>query len=242
MAAVGATAWAYVEYAGRARAPLLALALAAMFFGVAAAVLFAFRSEFTFTSVQGPRHVPHPSRQAGPLPDLHPETRRGFVALLAGASASVAGITLLPLRSLGSSPGATLNATAWRRGVRLVTPSGALLRVADLALASATPVVPDNAPDDDNSVAVLVRLHGSGELRAYSRICTHAGCAVCIFRGRESKLVCPCHHSVFDAAAGGRILSGPASQPLPELPLAINAEGFLVADGDYDRPIGPLRG
>jgi len=44
---------------------------------------------------------------------------------------------------------------------------------------------------------------------------------------------------VFDAAAGGEILSGPASQPLPELPLTIDAEGFLAADGDFNRPIGP---
>jgi ubiquinol-cytochrome c reductase iron-sulfur subunit len=89
-------------------------------------------------------------------------------------------------------------------------------------------------------VATLVRLRD--DLRAYSRICTHAGCAVCVFRARESELVCPCHYSVFDAANGGAIVSGPASRPLPELPLGLDADGYLVAEGDFEGPIGPRGG
>jgi ubiquinol-cytochrome c reductase iron-sulfur subunit len=237
--ALGSTAWAYVEYLGNARASLLALALAGTFFGAAGTVLLGFRATFYFESVQARRPRPPPAE--API-NLVGGARRGFFALLFGAGASALGITLLPLRSLGSSPPRALRATSWRRGVRLVTVEGTPLRPADLALGSTTPVVPDGAHDDGNSIAVLVRLRNSADVRAYSRICTHAGCAVSVFRSKESQLVCPCHYSVFDAAAGGRILSGPASGPLPELPLGVDTEGFLVAEGDFNRRIGPRGG
>ena len=237
--AIGATVWAYVEYVGAARVSLLALALAAVCFGVAFTILLAFRSAFAFSTVQAPRPTPTPTE--APV-DFGVGARRGFVALLGTAAASLVAIVLLPLRSLGGAPRPTLHATAWRRGVRLLTVDGAPLRPQDLAPGSATPVVASTAPDDANSIAVLVRLRGSPTPRAYSRICTHSGCAVSMFRRAESQLVCPCHYSVFDAANGGEILSGPVSQALPELPLTVDADGFLVADGDFDRPIGPRCG
>jgi nitrite reductase/ring-hydroxylating ferredoxin subunit len=105
----------------------------------------------------------------------------------------------------------------------------------DLPPGGRAQVVPEAAPDDANSPAVLVRLRQSGQVRAYSRICAHAGCAVCVFLPDAALLVCPWHRSTFDAAAGGRGVSGPASQPLPELPLDVDAEGRLVATGDFDR-------
>jgi ubiquinol-cytochrome c reductase iron-sulfur subunit len=238
-AAVGSTIWAYIEYVTYARTSLLALALAITCFTVAATVLLAFRAAFTFHTVQAARPVPSPAE--GPI-QFGMRFRRGFIALIGGAASSVVAILLLPLRSLGGRPRAVLHATAWRRGVRVLTTEGAALRVTDVALGSSTPIVPEGRPDDPNSIAVLVRLRGSGQFRAYSRTCTHAGCAVCVFRAKESLLVCPCHHSTFDAAAGGRVVSGPASQPLPELPLAVTPDGFLVADGDFDRAVGPLLG
>jgi ubiquinol-cytochrome c reductase iron-sulfur subunit len=238
-AAIGSAIWAYVEYAGRARTSWLALALAIVFFAVAATLLLAFRAAFAFHMVEGPRPAIPPAE--APL-DGGTQPRRGLAALLVAGASSMLAILLLPLRSLGTQPRWALHATAWRRGVRLVTTEGVALGVADLPPGTSTPVVPDGSPDDGNSSAVLVRLRGSGELRAYSRICTHAGCAVCVFCPKDSLLVCPCHHSTFDAAAGGRVVSGPASQPLPELPLAVDADGLLVAAGDFDRPIGPLTG
>lgn len=237
--AVCATVWAYLEYALRARTSLLALALATLLFAVAVTILTAFRGTFAFRSIQGPR--PLPARSADPVEIVPRSSRRSFAALLAGAASSLVAVVLLPLRSLGSRPRDVLHATAWRKGVRLLTMDGNPLRVADLPPGSATPVVPASH-DDGNSAAILVRLRDSGEIRAYSRICTHAGCAVCVFRSDRSLLVCPCHHSTFDASAGGRVVSGPASQPLPELPLGVDHDGLLVADGDFDRPIGPLVG
>jgi nitrite reductase/ring-hydroxylating ferredoxin subunit len=236
---LGSAVWAYAEYVTRARTTWLALAVTATFFAVSATVLLAFRAAFPFASVQGPR--PMPSLPASPLP-LDPQPRRGFIALLAGAAASLVAVLLLPLRSLGTRPREVLRATAWRRGVRVLTPEGTALRANDLPFGSFALVVPESSPDDSNSAAVLVRLRGSGDVRAFSRVCTHSGCVVCVFRPEASLLVCPCHHSTFDAAAGGKVVSGPASQALPELPLAVDSEGCLVANGDFNRRVGPLAG
>jgi ubiquinol-cytochrome c reductase iron-sulfur subunit len=239
LVAVGSAGWAFVEYAGAARAPLLSLALAGVCFGVAFTVLFAFRATFAFETLQAPR--PASTERGAPI-QFEGSHRRRFLALVGGATASVASVGLLPLRSLGTSQRRVLRATAWRRGVRVVTPEGTPLRVADLEPGSAMAVVPSVAPLDANSVATLIRLRAATELRAYSRICTHAGCAVCVFRARESQLVCPCHYSVFDASNGGRVLRGPASKSLPELPVGVDADGFIVAEGDFEGPIGPRGG
>jgi ubiquinol-cytochrome c reductase iron-sulfur subunit len=81
---------------------------------------------------------------------------------------------------------------------------------------------------------------------AYSRICTHAGCAVSMLRyplygphHPRPGLVCPCHYSTFDPLRGAAVEFGPAARPLPQLPLRVNAAGELEAAGDFfDRP-GP---
>jgi ubiquinol-cytochrome c reductase iron-sulfur subunit len=80
---------------------------------------------------------------------------------------------------------------------------------------------------------------------AYSKICTHAGCAVSMYRSPKFEptaprpgLVCPCHYSTFDPAAGGRVLFGPAGRPLPQLPLAVE-DDVLVAAGSFSGPLGP---
>ena len=81
---------------------------------------------------------------------------------------------------------------------------------------------------------------------AYSKICTHAGCAINLYRyplypAAEPRpaLVCPCHYSTFDPATGGSVLFGPAGRPLPQLPLRIDARGELRAAGNFSGAIGP---
>jgi len=32
---------------------------------------------------------------------------------------------------------------------------------------------------------------------------------------------------------------GPASRPLPQLPIAVDNQGFLIATGDFYEPVGP---
>ena len=82
---------------------------------------------------------------------------------------------------------------------------------------------------------------------AYSKICTHAGCAVSLFRSPLSPttesggpaLVCPCHYSTFDVLDGGSVEFGPAGRPLPQLPLEIDRAGNLRAAGRMSGPVGP---
>jgi ubiquinol-cytochrome c reductase iron-sulfur subunit len=81
---------------------------------------------------------------------------------------------------------------------------------------------------------------------AYSKICTHAGCAVAMLRyplfeahSASPALVCPCHYSTFDVATGGTVLFGPAGRPLPQLPIAIARDGTLRAAGSLSGDVGP---
>jgi ubiquinol-cytochrome c reductase iron-sulfur subunit len=81
---------------------------------------------------------------------------------------------------------------------------------------------------------------------AYSRICTHAGCAIELYRKPrfppvqpKPALVCPCHYSTFDPATGATVIFGPAGRPLPQLPLMILPGGQLAAAGDFSGRVGP---
>jgi ubiquinol-cytochrome c reductase iron-sulfur subunit len=83
-------------------------------------------------------------------------------------------------------------------------------------------------------------------ITAYSKICTHAGCAIALFRkpqfrpvDRPPGLVCPCHYSTFDPATGGTVVYGPAGRALPQLPLTIDERGNLRAGGNFSDPVGP---
>ncbi len=71
--------------------------------------------------------------------------------------------------------------------------------------------------EETGQQAVLVHLEG-GDFAAYSAICTHRQCVVGYSDGNLS---CPCHGSVFDPANGGAVVNGPATQPLPEIPVEL---------------------
>jgi ubiquinol-cytochrome c reductase iron-sulfur subunit len=81
---------------------------------------------------------------------------------------------------------------------------------------------------------------------AYSKSCTHAGCAVSIPRSPlypprapRPALVCPCHYSTFDPAKGADVIFGPAGRALPQLPLSIDPAGNLMAAGELSGDVGP---
>ncbi len=82
---------------------------------------------------------------------------------------------------------------------------------------------------------------------AYSKICTHAACAISLYRSplspstqaRGPALVCPCHYSTFDVLDGGSVEFGPAGRPLPQLPLTIDTRGELRANGPLSGSVGP---
>ncbi|BBH18281.1 cytochrome bc1 complex Rieske iron-sulfur subunit [Nocardioides baekrokdamisoli] len=74
---------------------------------------------------------------------------------------------------------------------------------------------------------------------AYSKICTHVGCPISLLERTTHHLLCPCHQSTFDLADGGKVVFGPAGHHLPQLPLGVDADGYLVALDDYQEPVGP---
>ncbi|WP_181310590.1 cytochrome bc1 complex Rieske iron-sulfur subunit [Nocardioides campestrisoli] len=74
---------------------------------------------------------------------------------------------------------------------------------------------------------------------AYSKICTHVGCPISLNERTTHHLLCPCHQSTFDLADSARVVFGPAARPLPQLPLAVDSEGYLIAQSDFTEPVGP---
>jgi ubiquinol-cytochrome c reductase iron-sulfur subunit len=152
--------------------------------------------------------------------------------------------------------------TPWKRGRRLVDETGRPYRADAIEADVFYTADPEGASRETiGAPLVVVRLKPSAlrlpadrpaaqwapqGILAYSKICTHAGCAIALYRKptfptTEPKpaFVCPCHYSTFDPATGGTVLFGPAGRPLPQLPLVVDATGELRAGGNFNQPVGP---
>ncbi len=162
---------------------------------------------------------------------------------------------------LGPSPKDTLRHTMWAKGKLRLTrdPDGTPIKASDVQLGSVFHVIPEGlidleAPDLLNEKAkaavLLVRLDpaeitekqrewGYDGIVAYSKICTHVGCPVALYEQHTHHLLCPCHQSTFDLANDCAVIFGPAARPLPQLKIEVDAEGYLVAPGDFAEPVGP---
>jgi ubiquinol-cytochrome c reductase iron-sulfur subunit len=189
-------------------------------------------------------------------------TRKRLLVVGAGAAGAALGAALIaPAASLG--PFLDVDPffeTPWHRGRRLVDEAGRPLRAADIERDTFYTAYPQGADRENlGSPLVVVRLQPAalrlpngragwapGGILAYSKICTHAGCAIALYRKPtfppvqpRPALVCPCHYSTFDPATGGSVLFGPAGRPLPQLPLLVDAAGHLRAAGNFSGPVGP---
>ncbi len=78
-----------------------------------------------------------------------------------------------------------------------------------------------------------------GGILCYSKICTHVGCPISLWEQQTHHLLCPCHQSTFDLGDSGVVVFGPAARSLPQLPIKVDADGFLVAQKDFTVPVGP---
>lgn len=78
-----------------------------------------------------------------------------------------------------------------------------------------------------------------GDYFAFSKICTHLGCPTSLFESQTNRILCPCHQSQFSAVEWGKPIFGPAARALPQLPITVNTDGYLVANGDFIEPLGP---
>jgi len=178
--------------------------------------------------------------------------RRSVLRLFWVALGSLGLAALFPIRSLGPAPGRSLLTTAWKEGLRLVDQEGRRVRVDTLVVGGTVTVFPEGAEKAADAQAVLVRV-APGLIRprkgredwapegniAYSKVCTHVGCPVGLYQQDSHELVCPCHQSTFDVLDGARPRFGPATRALPQLPIGVDREGFLVAKGDFGEPVGP---
>jgi len=155
-----------------------------------------------------------------------------------------------------------LGKTIWKRGELIVTdPTQRKLRPEDIPVGGLVNAVPEGLREVEELAGnlnarakagvILVRM-APGEIRsqqgdgwdyqgilAFSKICTHVGCPISLYQQRTHHLLCPCHQSTFDLADAGSVVFGPARRELPQLPITVNAEGFLVAASEFQQPIGP---
>lgn len=193
----------------------------------------------------------------------------GFVRRSLLRNAMIAAVAALPFpaiflfRDLGPSSGTPAEAyshTMWKTGTRLTRdPTGTPIKAADVTIGSVFHVIPDGLNDTDDpleekgkAAVLLMRLdpadlHPRPERRgwaydgivAYSKICTHVGCPVALYEQQTHHLLCPCHQSQFDITREAEVIFGPASRPLPQLPIRVDSEGYLIAQSDFHEPPGP---
>jgi ubiquinol-cytochrome c reductase iron-sulfur subunit len=166
------------------------------------------------------------------------------------------------LRDLGPLPRTKLAHTSIKKGDRLVTDgTQAPLRPEDLPIGALVNVVPESLEATEKEEGtlnerakvglMLIRMRpdqiiaqqGKGwdvdGILCFSKVCTHVGCPLGLYEQQTHHMLCPCHQSTFDLADGGRVLFGPAARHLPQLAITVNADGYLVAQGDFAEPIGP---
>lgn len=162
---------------------------------------------------------------------------------------------------LGPSPADSLRHTMWRKGTRLAKdPDGTPIKASDVTLGSIFHVIPSGLEDlhetkleeKAKAAVILVRVDPADLIEseerkswsydgivAYSKICTHVGCPVALYEQQTHHLLCPCHQSTFDLVDGCKVIFGPASRALPQLPITVDSEGYLVAQSDFNEPVGP---
>ncbi|MHB1518324.1 MAG: Rieske 2Fe-2S domain-containing protein [Acidimicrobiales bacterium] len=180
--------------------------------------------------------------------------RKVLGGLFALGSTAMGVVLLFPLlRSLGPKPGRTLFQTNWKKGSKAVTINGRQVYEEDLEVGGVMTVFPKGFEGSSPDQVILIRLAdttqplsapgrtswGVAGYVAYSKLCTHLGCPVGLYQEQTQQLVCPCHQSVFNVLAGAVPEFGPAPRPLPQLPITVDAQGRLRANGTFDQAVGP---
>ena len=187
--------------------------------------------------------------------------RRLILGAAAAAGTGVTAAAVAPLASLGpGNVGDTLRDTPWRDGVALVDENGNPIGADQLEVGSWLTAFPRGADPRELGASVVVVQIAEADLdlpserrnwaprgiMAFSKICTHAGCAIALFRyptyeptSEPPALVCPCHYSTFEVGKAAKVVFGPAGRPLPQLPLRIESDGTLMAAGGFSGSIGP---
>ena len=187
--------------------------------------------------------------------------RRSLIKRTLGLSLGLVGLSpILLLRDLGPLPEDSLTKTTWAEGVHLVTdPGNRRLRPEDLEVGAVAHVLPEIEHPEHRSLndiakdaLLLIRIRPE-EFRldaerlswtyegiiAFSKICSHMGCAVALYEQQTKHLLCPCHQSTFDVPTGAKVIFGPAARPLPQLAIKVDEKGYLVAAAPFNEAVGP---
>ena len=187
--------------------------------------------------------------------------RRPVIKRTLGLALGLVGISpILLLRDLGPLPEDELEKTNWAAGVRLVTdPGDRPIKPSDLEVGGVAQVQPafpagkkrkleDIAKDSVLLIRVRPeefnldpeRLSWTHEgIIAFSKICSHMGCAVALYEQTTKHLLCPCHQSTFDVTRAAKVIFGPAARPLPQLQIGVDNEGYLIAKAPFNEAVGP---
>ena len=186
---------------------------------------------------------------------------------LAGALGIIAVPAVVMLADMGpfATPSRirnTLEKTIWAPGVKLVRDvTFQPLKAADLQIGSLVNAEPeqiahmegvDLQTERAKAAIIVVRMDPNqikipdsrkdwqvGGILAYSKICTHIGCPISLWERQTHHVLCPCHQSTFDLADSGVVVFGPAARALPQLPITVDKDGYLVAKSDFTVPVGP---
>ncbi|NCZ71865.1 MAG: Rieske (2Fe-2S) protein [Actinobacteria bacterium] len=187
--------------------------------------------------------------------------RRSFIKRTMLLSLGLVGLSpVLLLGDLGPLPGNDQKETNWKSGTRLVTdPGDRPIRPSDLEVGGVAQVQPELPAgkvrhlDDIAKDSVLLirirpeefnldaqRLSWTYEgIIAFSKICSHMGCAVALYEQTTKHLLCPCHQSTFDVTRAAKVIFGPSARALPQLAITVDSEGYLVAKQPFTEPVGP---
>jgi len=187
--------------------------------------------------------------------------RRKLIKFSLGSALGLVGLSpILLLRDTGPLPHEELNSTDWRAGTRLLLdPAGTPIKASDLEVGAVAQVLPELPAGTERTLentgkdAVLLirlrpedfnldaeRLSWTHEgIIAFSKICTHMGCAVALYEQQTHHLLCPCHQSTFDVTRAAKVIFGPAARPLPQLAIDVDANGYLIAKQPFTVPVGP---
>ena len=187
--------------------------------------------------------------------------RRSLIKKSLGAALGLSALSpLLLLRDLGPLPKKELQTTTWKAGTFLVTdPGNRRIKASDLEVGAVAQVLPEiedpehrKLSDIGKDAVLLIRLRPEEfnldpdrlamtheGIIAFSKICSHMGCAVALYEQQTKHLLCPCHQSTFDVTRAAKVIFGPAARPLPQLDITVDNEGYLVARKPFSEPVGP---
>lgn len=188
-------------------------------------------------------------------------SRRGLLVGATGvAGAAMTTAVVTTLASMG--PRLTdIHRTPWSRGVPFVDEQGKPYHADEIEIGSFYTALPAGHNWEQLGAPLLVvrlpahyiHLPASRAdwaprgILAFSKICPHAACAISLYRYPTfaptspaiPAFTCPCHYSTFAPGEGGKLLFGPAGRALPQLPVMIDANGYLRAGGKFDEDVGP---